>query len=171
MLHNKKGAALMQVLLATAVLAGMATMLLRASLSRTSSVRQIRQTVSTELLIESCQAEINMMWSKKKPEVFKRDLSGCWMNCKTKIGGTGGDYEDPDTWKDNDLTTSKCYSNTNKINATNATRSYICHVPVVVAGGDTTIDVTATFAIPEGDNDGKPCQLTYSLAKDDSEHM
>lgn len=35
MLKNQKGAALLQVLLITVVLAGMATMLLRASLSRT----------------------------------------------------------------------------------------------------------------------------------------
>ena len=163
MLHNKKGAALMQVLLATAVLAGMATMLLRASLSRTSSVRQIRQSVSTELLIESCQAEINMMWSKKKPEVFKRDLSGCWMNCKIKIGGTGTQYEG-ESWQDDDYTTSKCHTD-----PTNATRSYTCNVPVVGATG--SIPVTATFTAPESTNDGKACQLTYKLDKADSEKM
>ena len=83
MLHNKKGAALLQVLLVTAVLAGMATMLLRASLSRTTSARRTHRIVSSQLLIENCQAEVNALWSAKTPSVFKRDLSKCAMRCVT----------------------------------------------------------------------------------------
>ena len=54
MLKNQKGAALLQVLLITVVLAGMATMLLRASLSRTSGARQTRRAVSSQLYINAC---------------------------------------------------------------------------------------------------------------------
>lgn len=145
MLQNKKGAALMQVLLVTAVLAGMATMLLRASLSRTSAARQTRQTVSSELLIEACQAEVNMMWSNKKPEVFKRDLAGCWMNCKVTIA--------EDTWNGVTYTTSKCHTT-----ASNATRQYTCKVPL---NGGGTADVVAEFSAPEAGDTG--CELGYTL--------
>ena len=80
MLQNNKGAALLQVLLVTVVLAGMATMLLRASLSRTTAARQTRRAVSTDLLINSCMAEVNAIWSSKSPEQFKRDLADCCMS-------------------------------------------------------------------------------------------
>ena len=152
MLKNNKGAALMQVLLVTAVLAGMATMLLRASLSRMTSVRQTRLSVSQELLIESCQAEINMMWSQKKPAVFQRDMAGCWMNCKI-------DPEE-DTWSP--YTQSKCYKTD-----TNATRSYTCKVPV---NGD-TVSVTAEFTEPSAEEPNKPCELTYTVNAADTEQL
>ncbi len=81
----------MQVLLITVILAGIATMLLRASLSRTTSARRTRRTVSAQVLIQTCMAEINTLWSKKSPEAFRRDLegdsSGPFMYCK----GTGTD--------------------------------------------------------------------------------
>ncbi len=73
---NKKGAALMQVLLITIVLAGIATMLLRASLSRTTSARKTRRTVSGQVLMQSCMAEVNTLWTNKKPEVFQGDWAG-----------------------------------------------------------------------------------------------
>lgn len=75
MKNNKKGAALMQVLLITIILAGICTMLLRASLSRTTSARKTRRTVSGQVLIQSCMAEINTLWSKKSPEKFTQDLA------------------------------------------------------------------------------------------------
>ncbi|WP_178337809.1 hypothetical protein [Candidatus Avelusimicrobium facis] len=87
---NKKGAALMQVLLITVILAGIATMLLRASLSRVTSSRKTRRSVSAQVLIQACMAEVNTLWSKKTPEAFRRDLqgdsSGPFMYC---AGGTG----------------------------------------------------------------------------------
>lgn len=76
MKNNKKGAALMQVLLITIILAGIATMLLRASLSRTTSARKTRRAVSGQVLIQACMAEVNTIWSKKTPEAFRRDLMG-----------------------------------------------------------------------------------------------
>ncbi len=82
MLHNKKGAALLQVLLVTVVLAGMATMLLRASLSRTTTARQTRRAVASQMLINSCQAEVSALWAVKSPERFAKDLASCLMYCK-----------------------------------------------------------------------------------------
>ena len=156
MLNNQKGAALMQVLLVTAILAGMATLLLRASLARTSSVRQTRQAVSTELLIESCQAQVNMMWSKKTPEAFARDLSGCWMNCKINPA------DDP--WKPGDL-----YTNSLCNTSSNATPEYKCTVPV--QGGNITVKAKFSQPAVDGTSAAEPCQLTYSLDQTDSEKL
>lgn len=83
MLNNKKGAALLQVLLVTVVLAGMATMLLRASLSRTTTARQTRRTVSAQLLVNACMAEVNTLWSNKTSEAFANDMNQCIMYCKS----------------------------------------------------------------------------------------
>lgn len=158
MLTNKKGAALLQVLLVTAILAGMATMLLRASLSRSTSVRNTRQNVSKELLIEACQAEINIMWSYKKPEVFQRDLAGCWMNCSVPFT----EDESGDSFNGTDYTTSKCYTA-----PTNATRTYTC------SARDNGVPVTATFLEPSSDENKGPdgqCILTYTIGKQDFEN-
>ena len=84
MLRNKKGAALLQVLLVSAVLAGMATMLLRASLSRTSTSRRMRRDVSAELLVNRCQWEVNALWSFKNPTAYANDLKDCYMVCKRR---------------------------------------------------------------------------------------
>ena len=81
MLKNQKGAALLQVLLITVVLAGMATMLLRASLSRTSGARQTRRSVSSQLYINACMAEVNTFWTLKSPEAYARDMQACIMHC------------------------------------------------------------------------------------------
>ncbi len=83
MLHNKKGAALLQVLLVAAVLAGLATMLLRVSLSRTSAARHTYRTISAQLLISRCQAEVNALWSAKTEAAFARDLDKCAMYCSS----------------------------------------------------------------------------------------
>lgn len=88
MLKNKKGAALLQVLLITVVLAGIAAMLLRASLSRTTTARQTRRTVSSQLLINACMAEVNALWSHKKPEFFASDLDQCIFYCNPATTGT-----------------------------------------------------------------------------------
>lgn len=87
-LSAKKGAALMQVLLVTVILAGMATMLLRAMLSRTTAARQTRKTVSSQMLVNSCMAEVNALWSAKTPEAFKRDMDLGIMYCSNSGGGT-----------------------------------------------------------------------------------
>lgn len=93
MLKNQKGAALLQVLLITVVLAGMATMLLRASLSRTSGARQTRRSVSSQLYINACMAEVNTFWTLKSPEAYARDMQQCIMYCGTSTTSTA--TEDP----------------------------------------------------------------------------
>ena len=80
--NNKRGAALMQVLLITVILAGITTMLLRASLSRTASARKTRRQVSAQVLIQSCMAQVNDLWTAKTPEAFRRDMEMGIMYCK-----------------------------------------------------------------------------------------
>jgi len=75
-MKNNKGAALMQVLLITLVLAGISTMLLRVTLSRTTSARQTRRNSSAEVLIQACMAEVNSLWANKTEDVFLRDIQG-----------------------------------------------------------------------------------------------
>ena len=74
---NKRGVALLQVLIISAVLAGLSTMILRATLSRTVTSRQTRKTVSAQMLIESCMVEVNAWWASKTPQVYAEDLSAC----------------------------------------------------------------------------------------------
>ena len=76
---NKRGAALFQVLIVAAILAGLAAMVLRASLSRTVTARQVRHMVSSQMVIESCMAEVNNLWATKKPEAYAEDLDDCRM--------------------------------------------------------------------------------------------
>ena len=74
-LLNRKGAALMQVLLITIILAGMATMLLRVSLSRTASARKTRRASSANILIQACMAEVNTFWSSLTEEAFIKHMN------------------------------------------------------------------------------------------------
>ena len=160
MLQNKKGAALLQVLLVTAVLGGMVAMLLRVNLSRVTSGRQTRKAVSQELLIEACQAQINLMWSNKTPWAFERDLSGCWMNCLYKENPT--DPNEQDTWKPgDDYTQSKCNDDTEE---EYQVRYYECKLPTT----GSTVTVRARFLT---NNDGSPkkddghCHLQYRIVE------
>ena len=91
MLSSKKGAALMQVLLVAAILAGIATMLLRANLSRVSTAHQTRRLTSSQIEVESCMEEINQMWAAKTPEAFSRDLRECIFYCKAGPNKTNFD--------------------------------------------------------------------------------
>ncbi len=79
MLNNKRGVALLQVLIVAALLAGMAAMILRVSLSRTIVARKTRQNVGAQMLIESCMAQVNALWANKTPAEYARDLSACQM--------------------------------------------------------------------------------------------
>lgn len=89
----------MQVLLVTLVLAGMATMLLRASLSRTTSARKTRRTASAQVLIQACMAEVQALWAAKTPDAFYRDMKGDasgkpFMYCKKINNGSCETRED-----------------------------------------------------------------------------
>lgn len=86
MLLSKRGAAILQVLLLAAVLAGVATVILRFSVARTASARQNRRLVTSQMAIESCMAVVNELWMAKSPEAFERDISQCIFSCR---GGDG----------------------------------------------------------------------------------
>lgn len=72
---TKKGAALMQILLITVVLAGVASMLLRASLSRTMSARRTRRAVTGQMLIKQCMDEVNSLVSSMSPEAMYKHFN------------------------------------------------------------------------------------------------
>ena len=74
---NKKGVALLQVLIIAAVLAGLSTMILRAIMPRTRSARMLRRTVEAQMLIEACRKEIAEIWAAKDPQRFADDLANC----------------------------------------------------------------------------------------------
>ncbi len=74
---NKRGVALLQVLIVAALLAGMSALILRVVLSRTLIARQNRHTVSAQLLIDSCMNELNQLWAAKDAETYARDLEYC----------------------------------------------------------------------------------------------
>lgn len=137
-LKNKKGAALLQVLLVTVVLAGMATMLLRASLSRSTSARQTRRTVSAQLLVHSCMVEVNALWAAKKPEVFQRDMSQCLMYCKTAGSGTCANAQQ--------------------------VRSYTCQKQTI-SGVEYTVTANFEDDVPEA-NGWEQCKLTYEISSE-----
>lgn len=133
---NKKGAALLQVLLVTVILAGMATMLLRASLSRTTAARKTRRTVSAQMLVNSCMAQVNNMWAAKSPEMFARDMSQCIMYCK-------------------DASTDTCPS-------AQVEKTYKCNISL----NGQTYAVTAAFDSSGTDaviNSDNKCKLTYTI--------
>lgn len=146
MIYNKKGAALLQVLLVSAVLAGMATMLLRVSLGRTSTSRHARRPVIAETLIERCQAEVTALWAAKTDQAFAYDLEeGCVMFCKSRTS----DFRCLDA---------------------NRVFTYTCGPYPFDRDNDTVTDinytVTATMSSVTASDNQKLCQVTYELNDD-----
>ena len=129
----------MQVLLIVLVLAGVATMLLRVVLSRTSSARQTRRASSAEVLIQACMAEVSGLWANKTPEAFRRDMAGDatspYMYCK-ELNGNGS-----------------CKT---------PSRNYTCQY--AAAEGGLTYTVTATFV----KNAANVWQLQYEIDQNSS---
>ncbi len=93
---SKKGSALMQVLLVTAVLAGIATMLLRASISRTSAAHQVKRNVSAQLLVESCMSEVQSIFAHQTPNEFIKNMQECMFDCETTEEKRTNFYNNPD---------------------------------------------------------------------------
>lgn len=79
MYRNSRGAALLQVLMLSALLAGLAVMVLRATLSRQVTARQTRHAIGVHQAVTACIAEINDMWALMTPEQYKTSLSTCTM--------------------------------------------------------------------------------------------
>lgn len=136
MLHqlNKQGAALLQVLILSAVLAGMATMVLRVSLSRTVTANQSKHQVVVQKKIESCMTQVNMLWASKTPDAYGRDLALCQM-CSSQTVVNGGDACD-----NSNFTVAGRTFKRNKV--------YAC--------GD------GVYAVMETNT--PPCQITYLIA-------
>ena len=92
---NKRGVALLQVLIIAAVLAGLSAMILRVVLSRTLVARQNRRTVSAQMLIERCMAKINDDWERQPLEEYANALEGaihngeliCCINGRVSVSG------------------------------------------------------------------------------------
>lgn len=142
---NKKGAALMQVLLITVILAGIATMLLRASLSRTTSARRTRRMASAQVLIQNCMAEVNSLWANKSPEAFRRDWNG--------VGNNGVPY----------MYCSGTGTNVNTCPTANIVPSYECTIDNPEGGAP--YKVKAYFVENASANDGQMWQLTYEITQ------
>ena len=79
MFLNRRGVALLQVLIIVAILGGMVAMILRVVMSRTTAARQTYRTVTAQMLIESCMAEVNQIWATKNPQTYAADLKDCCM--------------------------------------------------------------------------------------------
>ena len=77
MYKNNRGAALLHVLMLSALLAGLAVMVLRATLSRQVTARQTRHAVGVHQAVTACIAEINNMWGLMTPEQYETSLSSC----------------------------------------------------------------------------------------------
>jgi len=60
-MFNKKGTALMQVLLVTVIIATVATFILRLSVSRTMTAAETAKRLAAKRLIEGCEAQIQKM--------------------------------------------------------------------------------------------------------------
>ena len=132
-LCSKKGAALLQVLLVTAVLAGIATMLLRASLSRTSAVHQVKRTMTAEMLVESCMAEVNSYWAGKSSAAFARDMNACIMRCTE----SGIPVTCPEDKKRREYTGTPSFKNTQyTVTATISGSEGACEIKYEVNGAD-----------------------------------
>ena len=146
MMLNKKGAALMQVLLVTAILAGMATMLLRAKLGRTGASRKVRRSIAAQMLIKSCQAEVNTIWSMKTPEEFAWAMDKCAMRCLSNLTpNDSGELECPGMGS--------------------IVRSHRCHPHDLneLSGQAKRYQVEAVFTGSTGDAASGLCELKYNL--------
>lgn len=79
MYKNNRGAALLQVLMLSALLAGLAVMVLRVTLSRQVTARQVRHSVGVRMAVSSCIAQINEMWAVMTPAQYEQSLNSCSM--------------------------------------------------------------------------------------------
>ncbi len=136
----------MQVLLITVILAGIATMLLRASFSRTTSARHTRRSVSAQILIQACMAEVNSLWAKKTPDAFRRDLKGVGNTNNKPYMYCTGEGEEADVCPTDDIR-----------------ETYTCTINNPY-GGDPYI-VEASFVQDTQANGGEMWQIAYEIVQ------
>lgn len=139
MLLNKRGAALLQVLIVTAILAGLSAMILRLSLARTITSRQTRHIVNAQMAIESCMAEVNTIWAAKTPAAYARDLAVCQMcNPEEAVGCS---------------------------NENNAHKIHTCLVSLFSGDEDYVVEARMTSSgggVP-------PCKITYTVTNENND--
>lgn len=139
MFLNKRGAALFQVLIVTAILAGMAAMILRLSLSRTINSRKARHTIAAQTLIESCMAKVNALWAAKTPEAYARDLKACQM-CDPTVDASAG-----------------CSG------ADSAHQIYTCENIDIYNQSDNYTVTAKIETVDGGSSNNPPCKITYTI--------
>lgn len=92
---NKRGVALLQVLIISAILAGISAMILRATLARQVTARQTRRAVKAQMVIEYAMSQINFMWAAKTPKAYAEHLDYCALTCL--VGWDAGPCNYPGT--------------------------------------------------------------------------
>ncbi len=142
MYKNKRGVALLQVLMITVLIGGLAAMVLRAVLSRTTTSRQTRHTVASQLAIQTCMAEVNAIWALKTPEQYETDLTGCAKMI--------------DTWSGNSSITD-CDGNT-----PSNTAQWYCRVTPYTDGTEYCVTATIQQKDP-AESSASPCKITYTV--------
>lgn len=140
--RNNRGAALLQVLILSAILAGMATMILRVTLSRSVASKQVRHQITAQKMIESCMAQVNMFWASKTPEAYARDLSQCQM-CSTASVTNGGDA---------------CSGTSTDVAGVNFPSNKVYDCGVIIGGNGKAAHV---HAVMSGNNNN--CQIEYVI--------
>lgn len=136
---NKRGVALLQVLIVSAILAGLATMILRVVMSRATAAHKVRQTVLSQMMIESCMNEVNNLWMND-PDVVGQPMpaekyAAFLGACRFPTAGAAA-------------------------NPANGRAQYDCNnVHNALAIRATIAEVDAANPNP----DGIPCQITYSI--------
>lgn len=138
--QNNRGAALLQVLILSAILAGMATMILRVTLSRSVASKQVRHQITAQKMIESCMAQVNMFWASKTPEAYARDLSQCQM-C------------DPTADREAD-----CRTDMFDFNGKSFNRNLVYNCGSIIGGNSNTANVYAVIS-----GSGGSCQIEYVI--------
>lgn len=142
-MKNSRGAALLQVLMLSALLAGLSVMVLRATLSRQVTARQTRHAVGAEAAVEACNAEIQNMWAVMNPETYKNQLSSCLMPTQQAMPAACGEIDPPTdhkTW----------YCGVNPYNS--ATKSYCVKAVIATREGGASSPCQISFAVEDGVN-------------------
>lgn len=138
--RNNRGAALLQVLILSAILAGMATMILRVTLSRSVASKQVRHQITAQKMIESCMAQVNMFWASKTPEAYARDLAECQM-CDPDADREGG-----------------CLTDMFDFNQKSVNRNLVYDCDEIIGGDGKKAHV---YAVMLGNNNN--CQIEYVI--------
>ena len=145
---NKRGVALLQVLIISAILAGLSAMILRTTLSRQVAARRTRREVKAQMVIEYAMAYMNNLWALKTPEAYAEDLHNCKIVCAHNNG-------EPDDCHAQDLYFNRSDLTINVPNADDVNTPYRVQVTFAPCDGDDTSCQSGS------------CQVTYTILNGD----